>query len=66
MRVDYDRNSDSLTLVLNGHAVYERDKIGPGVLADFAVDGSLIGLQITDASSRIDDPESLQVIARQT
>lgn len=62
MRLNYDRKADSLTLVLNEDPVYEKDKIGPGVVANFAVDGSLIGLEVSNASARIDGPGLLEVI----
>ncbi|BBL70939.1 DUF2283 domain-containing protein [Methylogaea oryzae] len=62
MRVNYDRNTDSLTLILQERPVRETDKIGPGVVADFAADGTLIALKVERASLRVDAPGLVEFV----
>jgi uncharacterized protein YuzE len=61
MKVNYDREADTLTIVLKSGQVAESDESRPGVILDFDEQGDLLGLEILDASRRVDETQSVQL-----
>ena len=55
VQVNYDANSDALSIVLVSKPVKESAEILPDVIANFDADGRVIAFEILDAS-RIIDP----------
>jgi uncharacterized protein YuzE len=56
MKVRYDRETDTLSLVLRDNVkVVESDEDKPGVILDYDKDGNLVSLEILDASRRVTD-----------
>jgi uncharacterized protein YuzE len=56
MKVDYDAQTDTLTVILRSGSVTESDEDTPGVILDYDADGNLLSLEVLDASKRVDDP----------
>ncbi len=54
MKMHYDPVTDSLYLEFSERAGTDTVEIAPGVVADFAADGSLVGLDIDHASQKLD------------
>ena len=50
MKVIYDRETDTLTIILSEAPVEESDEDKPGVILDYDVSGNLVSLDILDAS----------------
>ena len=61
MRVKYDEQTDTLTLILRDEAVAESDEDKPGVILDYDADGNLVSIEILEASQRVEDPRSVTV-----
>lgn len=59
MKVIYDQETDTLTIVLNGTPVAESDEDKPGVILDYDVSGNLVSLEILDASRRVTTPSHI-------
>lgn len=60
MKVTYDPEVDVLRIVLSGAPVEESDEEKPGVILDYDKDGNVVGLEILDASKRMDNPRSME------
>ena len=55
MTLRYDQSLDILTIILQEtRAVQESDELADGVVADYAADGRLVGLEIHDAHTHAD------------
>ncbi len=60
MRVIYDRETDTLTIILSDAAVVDSDEDKPGVILDYDAAGNLVGLEILDASHRVKSPSQIE------
>ena len=53
MKVTYDANVDVLRILFSDEAISESDEDKPGVIIDYAEDGSIVGMEILDASKHV-------------
>jgi len=60
MKVIYDRKTDTLTIVFSEALVVESDEDKPGVILDYDDAGSLVSLEILDASRRVSMPGRIE------
>ncbi len=60
MKVTYDPQVDVLRIILSQAPVQESDEQKPGVILDYDRDGNVVGLEILNASKRIENPRSLE------
>ncbi len=60
MKVTYDAEVDVLRILLNDAAIEESDEEKPGVILDYDKFGNLVGFEILDASTRVQDPKSVE------
>ena len=60
MKISYDAETDTLTMILKSGPVAESDEEKPGVILDFDEDGDVVGIEILDASRRVEDPRSIE------
>jgi uncharacterized protein YuzE len=63
VRITYDPNTDTLTVILKDAPVAESDEDKPGVILDFDEQGDVVGLEILDASRRVTDPRHVEFTA---
>ena len=59
MKVIYDAEVDALSLILHDTPVNESDEVRPGVILDYDVAGNVVGLEILNASKRVDNPKAI-------
>ena len=55
MKVTYDRDVDVLRLVFRSAKIRESDEGKPGVILDYDQDGNVVGMEILNASKRVDN-----------
>jgi uncharacterized protein YuzE len=60
VKVEYDKETDTLTITLRDVRVKESDEVRPGVIADFGYDGGVTGFEILDASKVVESTREMQ------
>jgi uncharacterized protein YuzE len=60
MKVIFDRETDTLTIILADAPVVESDEDKPGVILDYDGCGNLVSLEILDASRRVAAPTGIE------
>ncbi|MDZ8262058.1 DUF2283 domain-containing protein [Nostoc sp. ChiQUE01b] len=60
MKITYDPEVDILRIILSDVPIEDSDEEKLGVILDYDQDGNIIGLEILDASKRIDNRHSLE------
>jgi uncharacterized protein YuzE len=60
MKVTYDPEVDVLRILFRDVPVEESDSEKPGVILDYDKDGNIVGLEILNASQRVDRPQALE------
>jgi uncharacterized protein YuzE len=59
MKVTYDPEVDVLRIVFRIAPVEQSDEEKPGVILDYDASGEVIGMEILNASTRTDNPRSV-------
>jgi uncharacterized protein YuzE len=59
MKVIYDPNTDTMTIILKESAVAESDEEKKGIIIDYDNQGDMVSLEILDAKKRITQPTQL-------
>ena len=60
MKVTYDPDVDVLRILFSNAPIDESDEEKPGVVLDYDKDGNIVGLEILNASKRMDNPRSVE------
>ena len=60
MKVTYDPEVDVLRILFRTAEIEESDEEKPGVILDYDKDGNVVGLEILNASTRIENPRSVE------
>jgi uncharacterized protein YuzE len=63
VKITYDPDSDTLTVILKDVPVAESDEDKPGVILDFDDAGEIVGFEILDASQRVTEPRRVDFTA---
>jgi len=56
MNITYDPSVDILRIILDDSEIDESDEEVEGIIMDYSLAGKLIGIEILDASKRVDNP----------
>ena len=58
--IDYDQASDILSMLFSSSPVDESDEVKPGVILDYDAAGNVVGIEIVDASRRMENPTTVE------
>jgi len=59
MKVTYDPEVDVLRIVLRDTPIEESDEDKPGVILDYDKEGNVVGLEVLNASQRVENPRGV-------
>ena len=62
MKVTYDPEVDVLRILFSDAPIEESDEDKPGVIIDYDKNGNIVGLEILDASERMENPRSVEYV----
>ena len=60
MKVTYDPETDTVSVLFSSAKVEESDEEKPGIILDYDKDGNVVGLEILDASERMENPKAVE------
>lgn len=60
MKTIYDRETDTLTIVLREVKIRESDEVRPGIIVDFGYDGGIVRFEVLDASKQVENATEMQ------
>jgi uncharacterized protein YuzE len=59
MKIIYNPKIDTLRILFSNSPIEESDEDKPGVIIDYDKEGNVVGMEILDASKRMDNPRAL-------
>ena len=59
MKVTYDSEVDAMHILFSDAPIEESDEDKPGVILDYDKEGNVVGLEVLNASQRIENPRAL-------
>ena len=60
MKVTYDPTVDIVRILFRDAPIEESDEEKPGMVLDYDRQGNIVGLEILDASQRVEDPRTVE------
>jgi uncharacterized protein YuzE len=60
MKVIYDRETDTMSIILRDGKVAESDEPQPGLILDYDKVGRLVSIEVLDASEQVKQPQSVE------
>jgi uncharacterized protein YuzE len=62
MKITYDPEVDVLRIIFSEAAIEESDEEKPGIIIDYDKGDNIVGMEILDASKRMENPRSLEYV----
>ncbi|MFM9840536.1 MAG: DUF2283 domain-containing protein [Cyclobacteriaceae bacterium] len=60
MKVKYDKEVDVLYISFSKNKIKESDEDKPGIVLDYDKQGSIVGIEILDASKKMKNPSHVE------
>ena len=60
MKIIYDKQTDTLSVILRPGKVTESDEPRPGIILDYDKSGRLVSIELLDASEQVRQPQSVE------
>jgi uncharacterized protein YuzE len=60
MKITYDPEVDVVRIIFSNVPIEGSDEEKPGVILDFDKDGNVVGMEILDASRRMENPRTVE------
>jgi uncharacterized protein YuzE len=65
MKITYDPDVDVLRIVFSQSPIQESDEEKPGIIMDYDALGNIVGMEILDASQRMENPNVVEYMVSQ-
>lgn len=65
MKVIYDPEVDVLRIFFSDKQIEESDEDKPGIILDYDKAGNIVGMEILDASKRVENPRAVEYATAQ-
>ena len=59
MKVIYDPETDTLSLILSDERVVESDELREGLIVDYGDNGRIVSIELLDASEHVSEPRGV-------
>ncbi len=59
MKVIFDPETDTLSLIFREDKIIESDEIREGIIVDYNKDGKIVSMEILDASDQVTEPQGI-------
>jgi YD repeat-containing protein len=60
VKVIYDKETDTLSIIFRNGKVAESDEPRPGVILDYDKAGRIVSIELLDASEQVSGPQSVE------
>ena len=60
MKIIYDPEVDILRIIFSNAPIEESDEEKPGIILDFDKSGNVVGMEVLDASKRMENPRAVE------
>ena len=60
MKVIYDRETDTLSIILRSGKIAESDEVREGLIMDYDKVGKLLSIELLDASEQVNRPNAVE------
>ena len=60
MKIVYHPEVDVLRIIFSNAAIEESDEEKPGIILDFDKSGNVVGMEVLDASQRMENPRAVE------
>ncbi|MSU56905.1 MAG: DUF2283 domain-containing protein [Pedosphaera sp.] len=60
MKIIYDKESDTLSIILRAGKVAESDEVREGLIFDYDESGRILSLELLDASEQVKQPRAVE------
>ena len=64
MQVTYDPDCDGLRILFNDSPIERSARDVPGLIVDYDNNGAVVGLELTQASERMNNPRAVEFVER--
>ncbi len=64
MKIRYDKEVDALYIDLFDLPALESEEIAPGIILDYSEDGRIVGIEVLNASQKLQEVTGLQDIKK--
>jgi uncharacterized protein YuzE len=59
MKVIYDQDTDTLSLLFRDEPVADSDELREGLIIDYSREGKIVSVEVLDASEHVADPQGI-------
>ena len=66
MKIKYDPDVDVIRIILKDVEIEESDEETSGIILDFDASRNVVGIEIIQASKRIDNPQAIEYMITQS